>query len=105
MWWRSRKLSIVTAASYLLVVTFSALFHDHHGHGHGASRPGVAAAHVADDHDCSVCQFLAQKPAPAAVVAPEIASALVQDVAVSAPCCPLHGAFTAWQSRAPPAVA
>jgi hypothetical protein len=105
MWWRSRKLSILTAASYLLVVMFSALFHDHHDHGRGPSRPGVAASHLADDHDCSVCQFLAQKPAPAAVVAPQIASTLVQELAAPAPSCPVPSAFTAWQSRAPPAVA
>jgi hypothetical protein len=105
MWWRSRKLSILTAASYLLVITGSALFHNHYGHGEEASRPGVSAADAADDHDCSVCQFLAQKPAPAVQVAPEIASALVQDVAAPAPWCPPRAAFAAWQSRAPPAVA
>jgi hypothetical protein len=104
MWMRSRKLSVLTAASYLLVITTSALFHSHHGHGEGPSRPGVSAAHAADDHDCSICQFLAQKPAPAVEMAPEIASTLVQDVAAPAPLCPVRGVFAAWQSRAPPAI-
>jgi hypothetical protein len=104
MWVRSRKLSVFTAASYLLVISLSALFHDHHGHNKGPSRPGVSAAHAADDHDCSVCQFLAQKPAPAAEIAPEIASALVQDIAAPAPLCLVRGVFAAWQSRAPPSI-
>jgi hypothetical protein len=105
MWVQSRKLSILTAASYLLVITLSALFHNHHGHGEGPSRPGVSASDAADDHDCSVCQFLAQKPAPAADIAPAAASTLVADVAASAPSCPVRGVFAAWQSRAPPAFA
>jgi hypothetical protein len=105
MWWRSRKLSVVTAASYLLVVTFSALFHDHHAEGHQPSRPGIVAVEAGDDHDCPVCQFLAQKPAPATIVAPEMLSTLVQDAAAAAPCCSSPGVFTAWQSRAPPALA
>ena len=67
---RSRKLTVLTAASYLLAVTASALFHNHDGHGDEQPRPGVSASHGADDHDCSVCQFLAQKPAPTADVAP-----------------------------------
>ena len=67
---RNRKLTILTAASYLLAVTASAMFHNHPGHGGHPSRPGVSASHSADDHDCPVCQFLAQKPAPAAAIAP-----------------------------------
>ena len=31
-----------------------------------AIRPGASAPQLTDGHDCSVCQFLAQKPAPAA---------------------------------------
>ena len=105
MWWRSRKLSILTAASYLLVITGSALFHNHHGHGEEASRPGVSAADAADDHDCSVCQFLAQKPAPAVQVAPEIATRWCKTWLRPRHGARVRAAFAAWQSRAPPAVA
>ena len=102
---RSRTLSVLTAVSYLLTITASALFHNHHGHGEAPSRPGVSASSAAEDSDCSVCQFLAQKPAPAAQLAAEIASVLVQDVAAASPIVAVQGAFTAWQSRAPPAIA
>ena len=67
---RSRKLTVFMAASYLLAITASALFHEHKGCGGGQSCPGVAAAHGCADHDCAVCQFLAQKPAPVVAVAP-----------------------------------
>ena len=103
---RNPKLTVLTAASYLLVITCSALFHDHHhGHGEDQPRPGVSASHSADDHECSICQFLAQKPAPAAVVAPVGASAPVQEVVAAAPACAVRGVFAAWHSRAPPVVA
>ena len=102
---RNRTLTVLTTASYLLAITASALFHNHHGHGKEDSCPGASAAHSTEGHDCSVCQFLAQKPAPVADVAPESASTLVQEVAAPAPACPVRGVFTAWHSRAPPVVA
>ncbi len=106
MWVRSHKLTVLTAAGYLLAITASALFHTHNGHGEEQPRPGVSASHPADDeHDCSVCQFLAQKPAPVAFVAPATSTALVQEVAASAPACAVGGVFTAWRSRAPPVLA
>lgn len=102
---KNRTLTVLITASYLLAITASALFHNHHGHGKEDPRPGASAAHATEDHDCSVCQFLAQKPAPAANVTPESASTLVQEVAAPAPVCPVRGVFTAWYSRAPPVVA
>jgi hypothetical protein len=105
MWMRSRKLTVITAASYLLVVSAAALFHDHDDHDHGLQKSDAAAAKLTDGHDCSVCQFLAQTPAPAAEVAPVRVSTLAQDVIVAAPACVARGVFTAWQSRAPPVLA
>ena len=102
---RSRNLTVFMAASYLLAITGSALFHDHKGCGSGPSRPGVAAAHGVADHDCAVCQFLAQKPAPAANVAPVGPSTWAQEVPAASPVCAVSGVFSAWHSRAPPAVA
>ena len=100
---RNPELTVLTAASYLLVITCSALFHDHHhGHGEDQPRPGVSASHSADAHECSICQFLAQKPAPAAVVAPVGVNAPVQQVVAAAPACAVRGVFAAWHSRAPP---
>ena len=103
---RSRKLTVLLAAGYLLAVTASAPFHNHNGRGEEQPpRPGVSASHFAEHGACSVCQFLAQKPAPAAALAPVSASALVQEVAAWAPRCAEVGVFTAWRSRAPPAAA
>ena len=105
MFVRSHKLTVLTAASYLLAITASGLFHNHEGCGHERPLPGVSAAHGGDHHDCSVCQFLAQKPAPAANVAPVGASLRAQEVTAAAPVCAVSGVFSAWHSRAPPAVA
>ena len=105
MWARSRQLTILTAASYLLAVTASALFHNHGGHDDEQHRPGVSASHWADGHKCSVCQFLAQKPAPAADAAPVSLSTLVQDAVAAAPVRVAADVFTAWNSRAPPVLA
>jgi hypothetical protein len=102
---RNRKLTVVTAASYLLAITVSGLFHSHNDRGEDQPRPGVSASHHADGHDCPVCQFLAQKPAPAADVAPVGVGALSQQVTAPAPACALGDVFTAWQSRAPPVFA
>ena len=102
---QSRKLKVFTAASYLLVITVSAFFHNHYGQGEGRFQPGVSAAHSSDEHDCSVCQFLAQKPAPVACVAPVGLSALVQEVAAPAAASAVRVVFAAWHSRAPPVLA
>jgi hypothetical protein len=99
---QNRKLTVFLATSYLLAVTTCALFHNHHEHDGEQSRPGVSAAHASEDDDCSVCQFLAQKPAPVAVVAPVGVSTMVQDVAAPSPARVVRIVFTAWQSRAPP---
>jgi hypothetical protein len=102
---RNRRLTVLVAAGYLLAVSASALFHNHHGHGQSLPRPGISASHSADNHHCSVCQFLAQKPAPVADVAPARLSTLVHEVAAAAPVCAIGGVFTAWHSRAPPVLA
>jgi hypothetical protein len=104
---RNRFLTVLTAASYLLVVSGSSLFHDHSDDcSHDDhSRPGVSASHFADGHECPICQFLAQKTAPVEVVTPVHSTALVQHVALSSPLHVLSEAFSAWHSRAPPAFA
>lgn len=99
---RNRILTVWTATSYLLAITASALFHEHHDHRDEQPRPGVSASHASDEHDCSVCQFLAQKPAPTSDITPKGVSALVQTVSLPAPPRVACDAFTAWQSRAPP---
>ena len=103
---KNREFSTLTAASYLLAITVSALFHNHKCCGHQRPRPGVSASQRRDhDHDCAVCQFLAQKPAPAAAVAPVGTSLPVQEVVAASPVRAEGGVFSAWHSRAPPAVA
>ena len=102
---RSHRLTVAMTACYLLAVTASSLFHSHHTHCDEHSPPGVSASHESEDHECSVCQFLAQKPAPAADVAPETAYTLVQDVAAPSPAHAARGVFAAWHSRAPPGIA
>lgn len=102
---RSRTLSVFTVASYLLAITASALFHEHRSGGEQQLFPSVFAAHGEGDHDCSVCQFLAQKPAPAADVAPVGAGVWVQELPAASPVSAVSGAFSAWHSRAPPTVA
>jgi hypothetical protein len=102
---RSRKLTVFTAASYLLAISASALFHEHKCCGDVQPRPGVSAAHGGEDHDCSVCQFLAQKPAPAADVAPVGPTLRAQELPAASPVCGVSGVFSAWHSRAPPAIA
>jgi hypothetical protein len=100
---QKRLFTVCMAASYLLVITASALFHEHHDHhDEGPTRPGVADSQADDDHDCSVCQFLAQKPAPTSLIAPESVRGLVQCIFPPAPRCVALDAFSAWRSRAPP---
>jgi hypothetical protein len=86
----------------LLTVVGAALFHDHH-HGEEQHGPGVSASHSTDGHECPVCQFLAQQPAPAADITPVSVSTPVQAVVTVAPACAVRGIFAAWHSRAPPA--
>ncbi len=102
---RKRIFSTATAVGYLLTVTVSALFHSHNCCGRPASRPGVYASHCADEHDCSVCQFLAQKPAPTAEVSPVDVGSPVEEVVAAAPLGAVGDVFSAWHSRAPPSVA
>jgi hypothetical protein len=104
---RNRPLTALTAASYLLVVSGAALFHDHacDGHDEHPGRPGVASTHAGDAEHCSVCQFLSQKTAPVQYVTPTHSFALVQSIVVVSPLCETGELFSAWHSRAPPAVA
>lgn len=103
---QNRLLTVLTTASYLLAVSVSALFHEHHGHDDEQSRPGVSASQADDaEHDCSICQFLAQKPAPVAHVAPVSSSLLVGDLAAAAPVIADRDVVPAWHSRAPPVFA
>lgn len=100
---RNRILTVLLTASYLLAVSGSALFHRHHGDEHHEQhRPGVAASDGDEHGECAVCQFMAQKPAPIADVAPVGLSMLVQELAVLPPESGVVGVFLAWQSRAPP---
>ena len=117
----SRKLTVLTAAGYLLAVSTASLFHHHADQDGGGCCHGQSLAHGAlDDHsppskvpsdhspgslsdsNCSVCQFLAQKPAPVALIAPVDSGTLVQGVAEPAPVRVVAVLFTAWHSRAPP---
>ena len=77
--------------------------HDtHHNGHHGPSDPIQCPA---DDSNCLVCQFLAQKPAPVADVAPVASFLLLHEVAVIGSSRSISGVFAAWHSRAPPALA
>jgi hypothetical protein len=115
---RNRGLSSLVAASYLLVVTTASLFHNHGPEGVGChscaamhsesnhdSSDGHGSAPCCPDDHCPVCQFLAQKPAPAAEVAVVGHAEPVQQVVVAEPVCPVVAEFSAWRSRAPPTVA
>ena len=106
MWTRNRRLTAVVAAGYVLALAAAALVHDHAGHdggccggqcgthalagnhqpggSHGGHQDGQPARrsrrHPTQDSNCSVCQFLAQKPAlrrPSR----RYSAALVQEVA------------------------
>jgi hypothetical protein len=102
---RSRTVTIVMAASYLLAVTASASFHHHGAHNNSPTPSGISASHSSDEHACPVCQFLAQKPAPTTDVVPATLSALVREVFLPAPERPVIGVFAAWHSRGPPDLA
>jgi hypothetical protein len=102
-----RELTLPTAACYLLVISTSALFHDHHRHGdgEGKARDGVSASHHADEGACAVCRFEAQKPAPTTEVSLADCGVLVRPVATRADICAEGDVFSAWHSRGPPAIA
>ena len=128
-WTRNRGLSIAVAVGYVLAITAASLFHNHAAHDSGGCGHGHALAHTAstdchhgasdkhsslpnvpgqcpsDDGNCPVCHFLSQKPAPAAEVAAVSLGTLVQEVSTPSPASVIVGAFSAWQSRAPPAFA
>jgi hypothetical protein len=121
---------LAVAVGYALTITTASLFHDHgshdgvrccHGHSlaHAASKhctgdesdqspghrnaPRAPARCPGDDGRCSVCQFLGQKPIPAAEVTTVVCGTLVQEVSAPAPARGVVRVFSAWQSRAPPA--
>ncbi len=100
---QKRLLSLLLTTGYLLVVVTSARFHHHDKHDEDQPlRSGFAASHADDEHDCSVCQFLAQKPAPLTIAAAAELGNLVQNVAAPSPPLCFSVLFSAWQSRAPP---
>ena len=124
---RNRAISVLTSIGYVLTITVAALFHDHGGNGgygclcpagwdtqspaadcagHNGSRsPPVAPAHHSSNDHCAVCQFLAQKPAPAEDLPPPTIETTVEAVVESAPARTASVVFSAWRSRAPPSVA
>lgn len=99
---KNSNFRMLLAVSYLLTIVASAPFHTHSLGGDPPSRVAVTASHCDEDHDCPVCQFLAQKPAPAATVASVGPGIFVQEVVAVASACADRGAFSAWHSRAPP---
>ena len=106
---RNRILTVLATASYLLVVSGAALFHHHHqgrcehcDHCDDLPRSGVSASETADAHECLICQFLAQKPAPADTIEQASSIPLMLEVVMPAPPQARGGHFTAWHSRAPP---
>jgi hypothetical protein len=120
---RNRLVSALMAVGYLLTVSAASLFHNHADHRGGACSH-EASSHGrhgdADDHsrhpqspspcsddgsECSVCQFLAQKPAPTIAVVVASSGALVQDASVAPPARVIAGVFSAWHSRGPPSLA
>jgi hypothetical protein len=114
-------IAVVLAANYLLAITTTALFHNHSGHnggGCGEHSPSHAIAHdddrshtpapvqcPSDDAKCPACQFLAQHSTPIGDSASIVRYALVQEISPVAPARSVDGAFSAWQSRAPPVIA
>jgi hypothetical protein len=132
IWLKNRCFAALVAVGYLLTVSMASLFHDHSVecgggccHGHSPAHSDAADEHhaVADQHSghhetpcspgrcptdgrgCCVCQFLAQKPAPMAEVAPVDSGTLVQEAALPPPARLAAAVFSAWHSRGPPAVA
>ena len=131
-WTNNRWLSIAVAVGYALTITTASLFHNHSSHDGGCCDQGPSLAHAASSHchhgesdedgahgnapktpaqspsdgkHCSVCQYLAHKPAPTAAITAADAELLVQEVPRPKLARVLIDSFSAWQSRAPPAFA
>ena len=129
---RNRRPTVLVAAGYAFVATAAGLFHNHvrqkdvgcgsHNRSCAIARDGSSSCRhdthhdghrgpsdpiqcPADDSNCLVCQFLAQKPAPVAEVAPVASFLLLHAVAVIGSSRSISGVFAAWHSRAPPALA
>jgi hypothetical protein len=121
---KNRWVSVLVAAGYLLAVSTASLFHHHadrdggeccheQSPSHGAMDDHSPCSQAPSDHSpgslgdnhCSVCQFLAQKPAPTAEVVSETPGALVQEAFMPPPARIAVGVFSAWHSRGPPAFA
>ena len=122
---RNRYLSAWIAASYVLTVAASALFHDH---GCGSSAEGCEALASAEghdsctgdgdhkshsssptapscpdnDHNCPVCQYLAQQTIAADDTPQVTFAAMVQELEAVAPVFSAGRTPSAWHSRAPP---
>gem|GEM_PF-3160337 len=125
---RNRTFSVLTSFGYVLTITVAATFHNHGGNegGHFGCHAGACTKSLAcdcdvhdedrscpvapadgstDDGDCSVCQFLAQKPAPVEDVPPPSIESMVEEAVAPAPARVAGSVFSAWRSRAPPSVA
>ena len=125
---RNRTFSVLTSFGYVLTITVSVLFHNHGGnkggycgrHSEACTKSLVYDCNVHDedrscpvapDHrstdcgDCPVCQFLAQKPAPAENVPPPTLESMVEEAVAPAPARVTSGVFSAWRSRALPSAA
>jgi hypothetical protein len=122
---KNRRFSLLSAIGYALIVVGAPLFHNHSiSDGDGCSlavqhrsderSPDVdssaaeeiaVVAHSSEGESCPVCQFLANKPAPAAEITPVASGELVESVALAALPSPAAAFFSAWQSRAPPCFA
>ena len=111
---RNRTISVLLAVCYTLAVTVSALFHDHDDACGGHSCRGDRAADhrlllqkqtpqsPKDAHQCSVCQFLAEKTLAAEQFAELTSGALAQEVVLDAQPASLEALSLSWHSRAPP---
>ena len=107
-------------SSYLFAVTAANLFHNHRPDacGHDGDRDSVVATadggggvlvgegedHVASspEHGWAVCQFLAQKVAPARAVEARHAEALPQSTTETPPVLAASSSIRLQRSRAPP---
>ena len=112
MWAEIRDLAtLLLLANYVLAVTAGALFHQH-GHQHvgeqGAGNrlaPGWAcSAENHDDEQCSICEFLAQKPIPAQQIEEAACAPLVEQRAAAAPIPLTFDVPSTRHIRAPPRV-
>jgi hypothetical protein len=124
---RNRCVASFVAVGYLLTVTAASLFHnhppvargaccheqstadEHHGSSHDHQphhkTPKSPSGCPADDGRCSVCQYLAHKPAPTAEVALAASGILIQAVLAPPPVRLAASVFSPWHSRGPPTLA